>query len=251
MQLPPLFSVSNLEKRFGHHKILRGVSFDIFAGDFLLLLGSNGAGKSTLLRILSSLMRPSAGELLFDGQSYSAAGARLRGAIGMVAHESQFYGDLTARENLKVFGTMYGVRNLPDKITAALREMNLDSFPDVPVRAFSGGMTKRLALSRLALYRPRVLLMDEPYAGLDQESVLLLDSFLDDFKSSGGTTVMVTHQFTNGVAHCNRLLILHQGGLVYNQTVQDITADHCAKLLHRYSRTTPSSRTSQDENGSK
>ncbi len=239
MQPAPLFSVSTLSKRFGHRFVLEDISFEIFPGDFLLLLGSNGAGKSTLLKILSSLMRQSGGSLHFDGKPYSAAAAGLRKAIGMISHESQFYGDLTARENLRVFGTLYGVQDLRGKITTALEEFDLAGFPEVPVRAFSSGMVKRLALGRLALYDPRVLLLDEPYSGLDQDSVKLLDAFLERFKGSGGTTVMVTHQFTRGVAHCDRLLILHQGALVYNQQVQNITGDHCATLLDRYSHAPP------------
>ena len=239
MQLQPLFSVSSLEKRFGHNRILKDISFDVAEGEFLLLLGSNGAGKSTLLKILSSLMRPSGGELLFRGRPYAKAGAEVRGAIGMLSHESQFYGDLTARENLRVFGTMYGVADLKEKIASALREMSLEDFPDVPVRAFSSGMVKRLALSRLALYGPRVLLLDEPYAGLDQDSVKQLDGFLERFKSSGGTAVMVTHQLARGAAHCGRLLILHQGALVYNQAVRGITGDECARLLEQYAHAPP------------
>jgi heme exporter protein A len=234
MQPAPLFSVSTLSKRFGHRFVLEDISFDIFPGDFLLLLGSNGAGKSTLLKILSSLMRQSEGSLHFDGQPYPTAGAGLRKAIGMISHESQFYGDLTARENLRVFGTLYGVSDLRAKIDDALKEFNLDAFPDVPVRAFSSGMLKRLALGRLVLYRPPVLLLDEPYSGLDQKSVRLLDGFLERFKNSGGTTIMVTHQFTSGVSVCNRLLILHRGGLVYNRPVDGLNAETCAAVLEKH-----------------
>lgn len=239
MQPPPVFSARDVGKRFGHRHILRALSFEIASGDFLLLLGSNGAGKSTLLRILSSLMRPSSGEMEFNGRPYAKAGAELRGAIGMVSHESQFYGDLTARENLKVFGGLYGVENLGEKIPAVLQQMRLDTFPDVPVRAFSSGMTKRLALGRLALYQPRVLLLDEPYSGLDQDSVKLLDNFLRTFKEGGGTTVMVTHQLARGVAHCSHLMILHQGGLVYNQPATKLTGDRCAALLDQFAHSPP------------
>ncbi len=237
----PIFSLSAIEKQFGHRRILRNLSFEVHAGEFLLLLGGNGAGKSTLLKVLSSLMRPSGGELLYHGKPYGSAGAKLRAAIGMISHESQFYGDLTARENLRVFGTLYGIPQPGRKIPAALEEFNLADYPDVPVRAFSSGMVKRLALARLTLFQPRVLLLDEPYSGLDQNSVKLLDGFLDRFKRAGGTTVMVTHQFTSGVGFCNRLLILHDGALVYNQTVRNLTAKRCAALLGRFSHPAPSS----------
>ena len=234
MQPPPLFSAKDIGKRFGHRHILRGLSFAIQQGEFLLLLGANGAGKSTLLRIISSLMRPSTGQLEFNGRPYAAAGAELRGSIGMVSHESHLYGDLTARENLRVFGGLYGVEALGRRIPAVLKEMRLDAYPDVPVRAFSSGMTKRLALGRLALYEPRILLLDEPYSGLDQESVQLLDGFLLRFKEGGGTTLMVTHQLARGASHCTHLMILHQGRLVYNQPATDLTGDDCAALLEEY-----------------
>ena len=237
MQPPPLFSATNLGKRFGHRQILRELSFQVEAGEFLLLLGSNGAGKSTLLKIMSSLMRPSNGRLLFKGRPYAAVGAELRAAIGMISHESQFYGDLTARENLKVYGALYNVENLTRKIPAVLEEVRLNTYPDVPVRAFSSGMTKRLALGRLALFQPQVLLLDEPYSGLDQDSVKLLDFYLERFKSSGGTTVLVTHQLARGAAHSTCLMILHQGALVYNQAAEGLTGDRCAALLDQYAHT--------------
>ncbi len=236
MPEPPIFSLSSIGKRFGHRRILRDLSFEVHGGEFLLLLGGNGAGKTTLLKLLSSLMRPSEGEVRFKGKPYHAAGAKLRAAIGTISHESQFYGDLTARENLRVFGTLYGVAPLAARIAPALEEFNLANFPEVPVRAFSSGMVKRLALARLTLFRPQVLLLDEPYSGLDQDSVKLLDDFLARFKGAGGTTVMVTHQFTSGVGFCNRLLILHEGALVYNRPATKLTARQCATLLGRYSR---------------
>lgn len=235
-----VFSLKGVGKRFGHHRILENVGFDIQKGEFVLLLGANGAGKSTLLKIMSTLMRPSEGVILFEGKDFGKHGEFVRRSLGVISHESRFYGDLTARENLKVFGTLYGVEQLKTRIEEALEELRLIEFPDVPVRAFSSGMMKRLAFARLALYRPPMLLLDEPYSGLDKESVELLDDFLSNFGNSGGTTVMVTHQFTGGVDLSNRILILHRGALVYNQAEQNVTAAHCAALLDQHSRKTPS-----------
>ena len=231
---PVVFDLQAVEKSFGHRQALRGVTCDVRQGEFVLLLGNNGAGKSTLLRILSTLMRPSAGRVLFEGQSLHASGGEARGRLGVISHESRFYPDLTAAENLRVFGTLYGVVGLPDAIESALAEVRLDDVPDVPVRGFSSGMLKRLAIARLLLYKPPVLLLDEPYSGLDQTSIALLDDFLRRFRDGGGTTVLVTHQFTGGVGLCTRILLLHQGRLVYNQAETEVTAARCAELLHQH-----------------
>jgi len=234
MSAAPLLALDRVTKRFGYRTVLREVSCEVQPGEFVLLLGNNGAGKSTLLKILSSLMRPSTGQLAFQGEPYHTAGADLRYALGMISHDSRFYGDLTARENLRVFGTLYGVGGLRRKIDQALEEVRLDAFTDLPVRAFSSGMQKRLAIARLLLYQPLLLLLDEPYSGLDLTSVDLLDQYLARFKAGGGTTLLVTHQFTNGVTFCNRILILQQGTLVYNEHVQDVTVERCSALLNRY-----------------
>jgi len=240
-----VFSLHEVSKRFGRAHVLRDVSFSVEPGDFLMLLGGNGAGKSTLLKIMSSLMNPSKGELRFQGVPYAQAGDQLRRNIGVISHDGQFYGDLTARENLHVFGGLHGVDHLKSRIPEALAELQLDSFPDVPVRAFSSGMLKRLAFARLRLYHPRMLLLDEPYTGLDQASVRLLDQFLERFRDEGGTTVMVTHQFTNGVAFCNRILILNRGTVVYNENVDKLTGERCAALLEEHSRP-PSAKTKKE-----
>ena len=240
MSAPPVFVATHIGKRFGHHRVLREIDFSIEPGEYVLLLGNNGAGKTTLLRILTSLMRPSEGEMRFRGSPYRAVGTELRGAIGVIAHDSQLYGDLTARENLHLFGSLYGVADVTAKIAPALERVRLDHVPGIPVRNFSSGMLKRLAIARLLLYRPAALLLDEPYSGLDQVSLELLDGYLEEFKRDGGTMVLTTHQFTQGVRHADRILILHQGRLVYNRPETGITAARCAELLHRYASGRPS-----------
>jgi heme exporter protein A len=229
----PVFALEAVGKRFGYRAALSEVSCEVPAGAFALLLGSNGAGKTTLLRLLSTLMRPSSGRILFRGQALPGAAPEARRNLGMISHESRLYPDLTARENLRVFGRLYGVQGLAARIARALGEVRLDDVADVPVRAYSSGMLKRLSIARLLLYGPRVLLLDEPYSGLDQASIALLDAFLADFQRQGGTTVMVTHQFTGGVALATRALVLHQGRLVYNQPAQGLTPGRCAELLQQ------------------
>lgn len=231
---PPVYSLEGVGKLFGYRTALEEVSFQISEGEFVLLLGNNGAGKSTLLRILSTLMRPSNGKVAFRGGAFPKAAGTARRELGMISHDSHCYPDLTAWENLRVFGTLHGVPQLAERSREALAEARLDDVPDVPVRAFSSGMLKRLAIAKVMLTRPRVLLLDEPYSGLDQGSIALLDAFLRTFRDGGGTTVMVTHQFTGGVGLASRIAVLQRGVLVYNQPMQDVTPEVCAGLLQRF-----------------
>lgn len=229
---PAVFTLETVGKRFGYRAALEELSLEVPEGAFTLLLGSNGAGKTTLLKLLSTLMRPSSGRILFRGHALPGAAARARQDLGMISHDSRLYPDLTARENLRIFGRLYAVPELGARIADALAEVRLDDVADVPVRAFSSGMLKRLSIARLQLYGPRVLLLDEPYSGLDQASIALLDDYLARFRAGGGTTVMVTHQFTAGVALTTQALVLHRGRLVYNQAAQGLTPARCAELLH-------------------
>jgi len=230
----PLLKLEGIGKRFGYRWALRDVSLEVPRGTFMLLLGNNGAGKSTLLRVLSTLMRPSAGSLHFEGQAVKDQSARMRRQIGMISHDSRLYPDLTAVENLRIFGTLYGVGGLRARIPQVLEQVRLSEAADIPTRAFSSGMLKRLNIGRLLLSQPSLLLLDEPHSGLDQASIALLDDYLRDFRAGGGTTVMVTHQFTGGVGLSDRIVILQQGRLVYNQAESGVTAAHCAELLQAY-----------------
>jgi len=231
---PSIFSLDRVGKRFGYAPVLEDVTFDLPEGDFTLLLGNNGAGKSTLLRILSTLMRPSVGTVRYRGQPFPQSYEVARRELGVMSHESRLYGDLTAAENLRLFGTLYGVTDLASAIPAALERVRLQDVPHVPARAFSSGMVKRLGLARLLLYRPRVLLLDEPYSGLDQSSLELFDAYLGEFQRGGGSTILVTHQFTNGIGQCNRVIVLHRGRLVYNQSANQLDAATCARLLREH-----------------
>ena len=230
----PVVSLRNVGKRFGRRFVLRGIDADIHAGELLLLLGNNGAGKSTLLTLISTLTRPSEGSILFRGKPYTRTAETVRAAVGMISHESRFYQDLSARENLQIYGTLYGASDLRQRIESVLAATHLEHFPDVPVRTFSSGMLKRLALARLQLYEPQVLLLDEPYSGLDQVSIALMDGFLADFKAEGGTIVLVTHQFTNGVELCDRILIVDHGRVVYHEKESKPEAARCVDLLQQY-----------------
>jgi heme exporter protein A len=225
----PLFELEAVTKRLGLSAALRDLTFRVEPGEAILLLGNNGAGKTTLLRVLSGLLRPSAGRILFRGQDYARAG--LRSSIGLLGHESRLYGDLTAAENLRLSGDLYGVQQLGPRSAAALARVRLEHVAEISVRALSSGMAKRVALARLLICAPEVLLLDEPHTGLDQLSLAVLDQILAEFRGRGATVIMTTHQFTTRTQEFGRILILHQGRLVYNRAEERPSPERCTRLL--------------------
>jgi ABC-type multidrug transport system ATPase subunit len=238
MQPPPVIDLKGVSKRYGRAVALNGVDLSLHEREGTLLLGSNGAGKSTLLNVLSTLTRPSQGEYWFKGTrlyNKGVTGHAVRRELGMISHDSRFYMDLTARENLRVFASLYGMKNIARRIPEALEQVRLETVPDIPVGTFSSGMLKRLALARLLLAMPRVLLLDEPYSGLDHASILLMNNYLAQVAKQGCTWLLVTHQFSQAVSLCSRVLVLQQGCLVYNRSAVHLDELTCANIAQEYS----------------
>lgn len=206
-----LISVSELRKVFGTTLVLAGVSLDVRGGETVALLGPNGAGKTTLLKILATLARPTRGSARVGGHDCVRAPECVRALIGVVAHGTYVYDDLTARENLRFWTTFAGAPASAADIRAALAEVELDHCADDRVRTFSVGMKRRLALARLGLARPHVLLLDEPFAGLDQRARKWLEARLEAFKAAGGAALMVTHSFGRELGIADRIAILAGG----------------------------------------
>ncbi|MDH4121175.1 MAG: heme ABC exporter ATP-binding protein CcmA [Deltaproteobacteria bacterium] len=227
----PVFQLERVVKKFGHQAALRGVSLAVRPGEFVLVLGNNGAGKSTLFKLLSTLMRPTTGQIFWGGLPLHQAASAARRELGVISHDSRLYGDLTAEENLRVFGTLYGVDRLTQRIGEALEQVGLSHVAGFAAGGFSSGMTKRLAIARLLLYRPRVLLLDEPHSGLDLNSIRLLDDYLARFKQEGGTTLLITHQFTKGVNLAERVVILRDGRVAHDAEERGPSPARLADLL--------------------
>ncbi len=204
----PLVAARGLHQAYGRQPALRGVDLEVRAGEAVALLGENGAGKSTLLRILSTMERPRRGEVTFaDGLADEA----LRAAIGVVAHESLCYADLSARENLRFFGALYAVPELPARIETLLRRVALDHAADRPARTYSRGMLQRLAVARALVHAPRLLLLDEPFTGLDRQGAALLTRILSDEKARGAAIVVVSHDLPAIAPFVDRALVLARG----------------------------------------
>jgi len=210
---PWAIEAQGLSKAYGPLRVLRELSFTLPAGEGLALLGPNGAGKTTLLKILATLIRPTGGWARVAGYELGREAEAIRKRVGLLAHGSYLYEDLTALENLQFFIALHGLDVGADGLRRALAEVDLGAEAGQRVREFSLGMKRRLAFARLSLQRPRVLLLDEPFAGLDQQGIKRLEDYLRAFKETGGAILMVTHNLGHGLALADRVAILTGGRL--------------------------------------
>ena len=226
-----MISVHKLVKRFGMKTVLRGLDFEVQPGEFVALLGPNGAGKTTFLRILSSLSRPSLGAVSVAGYRLPDQAAAVRARLGVVSHLPLLYGDLTAEENLRFFGRMYGVSNMEPRITEVLEMIGLASRRRDLVRTFSRGMQQRLAIGRAVFHDPDVMLFDEPYTGLDQDASAMLDDVLRSVAAKGRTVVMTSHDLIHSEELATRFDILSRGVIVASVTHKQLGK---SKLLSFY-----------------
>lgn len=206
-----MIAVRKLVKRFGLKPVLRGLDFAVDQGEFVALLGPNGAGKTTFLRILSSLSKPTLGEVQIAGYRLPQQAAYVRRALGVVSHQPLLYGDLTAEENLRFYGRMYDLEDLPERVDEGLSMVGLLERKRDLVRQFSRGMQQRLAIARAILHDPEVLLFDEPHTGLDQDAASMLDGVLKEVAAKGRTVVMTSHDIARAADLASRIDILSKG----------------------------------------
>ncbi|MCH8873768.1 heme ABC exporter ATP-binding protein CcmA [candidate division KSB1 bacterium] len=212
-----VIAVTGLTKTFGNLYALRNLSFSLHKGEFLTIFGPNGAGKTTLIRILSTITKASSGEIKIADLSFEDDSEKIRRQIGVIAHQTFLYENLTAEENLRFYGKLYDVENLSKKIETILSEVGLELRKKDFVRTFSRGMQQRLAIARAMLHEPSILLLDEPYTGLDQHASGMLTNWLNRLRSSEQTILMVTHDLEQGMELADRIAILVEGQLVFNQ----------------------------------
>ena len=196
-----------------------------------MLIGNNGAGKSTLLRIISTLSKPTHGRIIFKGTNQKESLREWRQKIGIISHENRLYGDLSSVDNLRVFGTLYGVEDLESKTDQVLQKTDLFHVAHLPVGNFSSGMKKRLMIARLMLCKPEILILDEPFAGLDQHSNQWFQNYLTAFHHQGGTVILVTHQLELGLKLATRVLLLHQQRIQHDNSASEISLNQCVDWL--------------------
>jgi len=223
-------TATDLGRHFGRRKALSQVSFECRSGEVLGLLGPNGAGKSTLIAILATLLAPSTGRVTYGGKTINEAGADLRSKLGLLGHELYLYPELTARENLMFFARLYGLPDPVERTAAGLAAANLTDRADDQVVSFSRGMRQRLALERALIHAPRLLLLDEPFTGLDRRGQKWVNEFLLSFKAGGGTAVVATHSLGGGLAVADRVGILAQGRLVLDRPAVELSPEALRRL---------------------
>jgi heme exporter protein A len=210
--------IRKVAKRYGSERALAAVTLDLAARSMCALLGHNGAGKTTLLGIVSTLVRPSGGTVAYRSGGSAVTGAAVRREIGMLAHASLCYADLTARENLALIAGLYEVDGRPAVLDGVLDRVGLDrKARDRASRTYSRGMLQRLALARALLTRPSLLLLDEPFTGLDRDGALALGEQLGELRDAGAIVVVVTHDLEAIAGRADHVAILRRGQLVFEQ----------------------------------
>lgn len=229
-----MIAIRGLTKTFGPRTALDDVNLSVDSGEFIALVGPNGAGKTTLMRILATLSRPSSGTVRIAGLDLLSDGEQVRRHIGFLSHQTLLYDDLTAEQNLRFYARMYDV-DRPQKATEArkgrscariselLERVGLAARRSDLVQTFSRGMKQRLAVARAVLHRPQILLLDEPYTGLDPQAIGTLRDLLAELAGEGCTILLTTHRLNRALSTGGRILVLHQGQLVYDQPRHAVT----------------------------
>ncbi len=204
-------TLTDVSRHYGRRRALARVSLTLRIGEVVGLLGPNGAGKSTLLGLLASLITPSAGAVRYGGRSAVDAGPALRRRLGLLSHELRLYPELTARENLEFFARLYGLPDAAATVSRALERCRLADRADEPVQGFSRGMRQRLALERTLLHDPRLVLLDEPFTGLDESSCRALAARLRDLRTGSRMVLVATHDLDLVDGIVDRAIVLRRG----------------------------------------
>jgi heme exporter protein A len=223
-------TLTDVSRAFGRRRALNRVSLAAGAGEMIALLGPNGAGKSTLLSIVATLIVPTSGTVRYGDHDARGAGAALRARIGLLGHDLYLYPELSAAENLRFFAKVYGLDAVERRVDEALDRAGLAGRRDDAIGGFSRGMRQRLALERALLHGPRLVLLDEPFTGLDDAATHALGRRLAGLRDAGAIVLVTTHDLETIDGLVDRAVMLQQGKLV-------TIADGSGSLRERYRRT--------------
>jgi len=221
----PVIGACGLTRRFGNVAALDALDLAVGPGEAVALFGPNGAGKTTLLRLLATLLRPTAGELRLFGRAVADEGAAVRHRIGLLSHHSFLYPDLTPTENLDFYARMFGTPGRAARVREVLDRVGLVGWAHRPVRTLSRGLEQRCALARALLHEPELLLLDEPFTGLDVDAAGMLSDLLRQAHAGGTTLLLVTHDLWRGFELCTRAVVLVRGRLVRDAPIGESTRD--------------------------
>ncbi len=212
-------SLRGVTKAFGAQVALDHVDLEIPQGSFLAVMGANGAGKTTLLKTIAGLAVPTAGSVRIAGVEMREAGPRLRALIGVVSHETMLYADLTAAENLRFHAKLFGLRHPREAVERAGERLGITPVLDRPVRALSRGTRQRVALARALLHDPAILLLDEPFTGLDEAAAASLTELLEELATPERTLVVTLHDVVRAMAGPRRLVVLSAGRIALDTPI--------------------------------
>ena len=221
--MPDTFALESedIRKTFGHFTALGGVTLSVRSGEFFTLVGRNGAGKTTFLKIAATLVRYTHGKLRIEGIDIREEPEKARRHIGFLSHNTYLYRDLTPIENLRFFSRLYGMPDSDERILSLLDRVGLRRRASDPVRGFSRGLHQRLGIARVMLHDPSVILLDEPYTGLDANAVDVLNQMLDEAAASGKTIILTTHDLEQGLRGASRAAIIDRGKIVFAAAAKD------------------------------
>ena len=220
----PLLEASGLVREYAGLAAVDGIDIALAPGDFLVVFGPNGAGKTSLLRLLAVGIRPTRGQVLLAGKPLETGGTEGRERIGVLSHQTYLYGHLTARENLRFYGKLYGLSDLDDRVQARLEQVGLSDRGHDRIHGFSRGMRQRVGLARTLLHDPDVVLLDEPYTGLDAHASAVLRKVLEALRDGRRTVVLVTHNLTQGLELADRAVIQVRGRFAWEGRSRDVRA---------------------------
>ena len=221
MSITFALQADDIRKTFGHFTALAGVTLDVQRGEFLTLFGRNGAGKTTFLKIASTLVRATHGKLQIEGIDIREEPEQARRHIGFLSHNTYLYRDLNPVENLRFFAQLYGVPNAENRIHSLLDRVGLKRRASDPIRAFSRGLHQRVGIARVMLHDPSLILLDEPYTGLDANAIETLNVMLDEAVARGKTVILTTHDLEQGLRAATRAAIIDRGKIVLSGSGKD------------------------------
>ena len=219
-----IVSIKGLSKAFGSHRVLKNIDLDVKKGEFITIFGPNGAGKTTLMKIMSTLVEPSGGSIVIDGFDVKDDPVDIRKRIGSISHETYLYSELTAEENLRFFGRMYGMdkNHLDARVDELIEQVGLEYRSNDRVGTFSRGMKQRLSIARALIHEPSILFLDEPYTGLDQHAASTFENVLRGLDAQNTTKIMISHNMDRSLKMCDRVLILNNGKIVFDKLRHDV-----------------------------
>ena len=225
-----MIQIQGLVKSFGHTYALHEINLDVAQGQFLAIVGPNGAGKTTLLRILATLLKPTSGLVNIDGLDLVSRSGEIRRRIGFVSHQSLTYGRLTVEENLRFYGRLYDVAQLEERVDSLLHLVGLHARRHDPAHTLSRGMLQRLSIARAIVHQPSLLLLDEPYTGLDQQAAEMLRTLLQTVNADPRTVVMTTHDLQRALELCDTVAILASGRIVHETESEPLSAHRLREI---------------------